>query len=93
MLSDEDYLRVGNKIDSLRNSRNLPSRIEEKEISDKGLIEQIGPVIYQTVPESADELMKRFERSFEDILINQSNQMQGFFRLIYIIYFRQHIFN
>lgn len=62
MLSDEDYLRVGNKIDSLRNSRNLPSRIEEKEISAKGLIEQIGPVVYQTVPENADKLMKKIRK-------------------------------
>lgn len=33
LLSDEDYLQVGNKIDTLRNSRSLPSRVEEKEIS------------------------------------------------------------
>ena len=31
-------------------------------ISAKGLIEQIGPVIYQTVPESADELMKKIRK-------------------------------
>lgn len=31
--NDSDYVRVGSKIDALRNSRNLPSRIHEQEIS------------------------------------------------------------
>ncbi|MBU3875382.1 BglG family transcription antiterminator [Faecalicatena sp. AGMB00832] len=62
LLSDEDYIRVGNKIDALRNSRNLPSRIENKEITAKGLIEKIAPVIYNTVPENADGLMKKLKK-------------------------------
>ena len=30
--NDSDYVRVGNKIDALRNSRSLPSRIQEQEL-------------------------------------------------------------
>lgn len=39
LLSDEDYIRVGNKIDVLRSSRNLPGRIEENEVTAKGIFE------------------------------------------------------
>lgn len=56
--NDKDYMRVGNKIDTLRNSRNLPSRIEEKEISAKGMIEKICPAVYNMIPEQAPTVMK-----------------------------------
>ena len=63
LLSDEDYIRVGNKIDTLRNSRHLPSRIEEKEISAKGLIEAITPVVYEMVPQDAEKLLKKLKKT------------------------------
>ena len=62
LLSDEDYIRVGNKIDALRNSRNLPSRVETNEVSAKGMIEAISPVIHREVPEKAEELMKKLRK-------------------------------
>lgn len=62
MLNDEDYIRVGNKIDTLRNSRHLPSRMEEKELTAKGLMEQIAPVIQQYVPEEAAGLLKELRK-------------------------------
>ena len=62
LLSDEDYIRVGNKIDTLRNSRNLPSRVETKEISAKGMIDAISPVVYNEVPDQAEELMKKLRK-------------------------------
>lgn len=66
LLSDEDYLRVGNKIDALRNSRHLPSRIGEKEISAKGLLEKLTPVIYDLVPMEAPSLMKAIKKTVRD---------------------------
>lgn len=46
-LTDEDYIRVGNKIDALRDSRHLPSRIGEKDLTAKGLLEQLKPAIFR----------------------------------------------
>lgn len=62
LLCDEDYIRVGNKIDALRNSRHLPSRIGENEVTAKGVIERIAPIIYGEVPEQADVLMKKLRK-------------------------------
>lgn len=62
MLNDEDYIRVGNKIDTLRNSRNLPSRIETKEVTAKGMMEKIMPVIYEQVPEQANIIEKKLKK-------------------------------
>lgn len=62
MLNDEDYIRVGNKIDALRNSRHLPSRVEAKELTAKGLLEQLAPVIYRMVPEDATDVMKEIRK-------------------------------
>ena len=76
MLTDEDYLRVGNKIDTLRNSRNLPSYIDEKEISAKGLIEKICPILYQDVPDYAEELAKKIRKVIRDYF-NQSVEYQS----------------
>lgn len=66
LLSDEDYIRVGNKIDTLRNSRHLPSRIEEHELSAKGMIEKLYPIVYETVPEEAEVLMKKLRKAVRD---------------------------
>ena len=73
LLSDEDYLRVGNKIDALRNSRSLPSRVEEKEISAKGLIERLRPIVYEEIAdqEQAHALMKKIRREIRSYM-NQS---------------------
>ena len=64
--NDSDYVRVGNKIEALRNSRHLPSRIEEKAISAKGVIERIRPIVYEMAPEQAPNLMKRLRREIRD---------------------------
>ena len=68
LLSDEDYIHVGNKIDALRNSRNLPTRIQEKEISAKGLMEKISPIIWQYVLEQAPEMLKMLRRVVRDYM-------------------------
>ncbi|MDO4941806.1 MAG: BglG family transcription antiterminator [Lachnospiraceae bacterium] len=68
LLNDEDYIRVGNKIDALRNSRNLPSRIEEKEISAKGLMDKISPIVWQMAPEQAPGMLKMIRRVVRDYM-------------------------
>ena len=57
LFTDEDYIRVGKLVDSLRDSRNLPVREEKKQITAKGLISRLSPVIYERVPEQAEALM------------------------------------
>ena len=57
LFTDEDYVRVGNLVDSLRDSRNLPVREEKRQITAKGLLGRISPVIYERVPEQAENLM------------------------------------
>ena len=64
--SDSDYVRVGGKIDALRNSRHLPSRVEERAVSAKGVIERIRPVIYEEAPDIAPALMKKVRREIRD---------------------------
>ena len=49
MFNDDDYIRVGNRIESLRNSRNLSDGTETEELSAKGLIEKVTPVIYNMI--------------------------------------------
>lgn len=75
MLSDADYIRVGNKIDAVRTSRNLPSRIEIKEITAKGLLERISPIVYEQVPDQAQTLMKALRREVRDYF-NQSQEAE-----------------
>lgn len=66
LLSDEDYIRVGNKIDTLRNSRHLPSRVEEQELTAKGMIEKLSPIVYESVPDEADMLMKKIRKAVRE---------------------------
>lgn len=63
MLSDEDYVRVGNKIDTLRGSRNLPSRVEERAVCAKGLLKLLKPVIYENASKGTDELYAQVRRA------------------------------
>lgn len=71
LLNDEDYIRVGNKIDTLRDSRHLPSRIMDKEISAKGLLEKLTPIINNVGPELAPSLLKEIRKTVREYF-NQS---------------------
>ena len=51
--SDEDYIRVGSKIDTLKVSRNIPDD-EEDALTAKGLIDQLRPLVYGSFEEEAD---------------------------------------
>ena len=72
----KDYVRVGNKIDTLRNSRRLPSRVGEKEISAKGMIEKIRPAVYDMIPEQAPAVMKELRKIIRDYF-NQSIEAEA----------------
>ncbi len=58
--NDTDYIRVGNRIDALRNSRALRDRLEDDGISARGLIDKITPVIYDLIEpkEKANGVMR-----------------------------------
>jgi len=71
LLNDEDYIRVGNKIDTLRDSRHLPSRIMDKEISAKGLLEKLTPIVQDIDPELAPLLLKEMRKTVREYF-NQS---------------------
>ncbi|MDO4617774.1 MAG: BglG family transcription antiterminator [Lachnospiraceae bacterium] len=76
ILTDEDYIRVGSKIDALRNSRNLPSRTETEELSATGLIERLQPIVYDSLPdEEARVLMKQLKREIRRYF-NQSREAE-----------------
>ncbi|MDD3028264.1 MAG: PTS sugar transporter subunit IIA [Erysipelotrichaceae bacterium] len=62
LLNDEDYLRVGNKIDSLRNSRHLPSRIGDLESSPRGLLDKISPILKAMAPEKYDGMFHEIKK-------------------------------
>lgn len=58
LLKDEDYIRIGNMVDRLREDRVLPSR-EKKEKTAKELMEKIAPLIYDRVSGEAQELVRQ----------------------------------
>jgi len=62
LLSDEDYLRVGNKIDTLRSNRNLPTRIDDRQATPAGLMELIVPVVHEIAPEKEEPLVRSIRR-------------------------------
>ena len=70
-INDEDYVRLGNKIEALRSSRKLSNRVEEQSVSAHGMIEVIRPIVYQQVPEQASALMKQLRRAIRGYM-NQS---------------------
>lgn len=58
--NDADYIRVGGRIDALRNSRNMKDIPVEDRISARGLIDEITPVIHSMIEpeEQAKKVMK-----------------------------------
>lgn len=60
-LDDTDYLKVGHLIDDLRSRKNLPPRLEKKEITAKGLLNRLKPVIRQYKEQDVELLLKNVE--------------------------------
>lgn len=58
-LDDTDYLRVGHLIDDIRSRKKLPPRLEKREITAKGLLKRMKPVIRESGKMDADELWDR----------------------------------
>lgn len=63
-LTDEDYLRIGAKIDALRNSRHLPERQEEYEVTADGVLRIAEGIIYKKVSDEklARDVMQEMDR-------------------------------
>lgn len=76
MLTDEDYVRLGNKIDALRNSRNLPSRVEQRSVSTRDIMERVSPLIEEIAPEKADELERAIRREIRRALNDVSDELE-----------------
>lgn len=80
--NDTDFIRVGNRIDALRSSRNLPPALEEEGLSARGLIEKVRPVVYGAFPEERAEqekakaLMKELRAVIRDYF-KQSTEGEG----------------
>ena len=58
--NDTDYIRVGNRVETLRNSKNLLDGTEEEHLNARGLIDKIDPIVYEMVTphEQAKIVMK-----------------------------------
>lgn len=72
VFNDADYIRVGNRIDSLRNSRNLSDGTEEETLSAKGLIDKITPVIYHMV--QPEQMAKTVMKELRGVIRNYFKQ-------------------
>lgn len=77
--NDADYIRVGSKIDALRNCRNLPiGGIEEDGLSARGLIEELSPVVFDMIGEKQKakcfmkEISAVIRRYFKQTLENEA---------------------
>ncbi|WP_077613061.1 BglG family transcription antiterminator [Clostridium sp. Marseille-P2415] len=68
LLNDEDYIRVGSKIDTIRNSRHLPIRKEKKEITVNGIIKTVKPVIHKYLSEAGKPCMEEIKLCLENYL-------------------------
>jgi len=79
ILNDEDYIRVGNIVDTLRNSRNLPSRIEDKEVTAKGLIDELQPLIKELIPEKAGFVTDAINSRIKDYFSKNQDQKDEIF--------------
>lgn len=68
VFNDADYIRVGNRIDALRNNRNIPSEMEEDGLSAKGLIERVKPLVYSTFEKEneAEDFMRKLRGIIRD---------------------------
>lgn len=77
--NDADYIRVGNRIDALRNSRNIPDGTEDDKLNAAELIEEITPVINELVEPKDQarvvmkELRKVVRNYFKQSVENDAN--------------------
>ena len=74
-LNDEDYLRVGNKIDAIRSSRHLSGIEDERELTASRVLEQIRPVITSRLDEkTAGEIIRDIRGILRNLFREQVGQ-------------------
>lgn len=66
LFSDEDYVRVGSKIDEIRNKRNIPPRIEKKEITAKGVLNKLKSVFIEYEGQLPPGLQEKVTNAIND---------------------------
>lgn len=76
LLSDEDFIRVGSKVEALRGSRNLPSRIGEETLTSKGLMDKLHPILERYGGAHAQELEKQVRKKVREYF-NQSAEAEA----------------
>lgn len=76
LLSDEDFIRVGSKVEALRHSKNLPSRVGDEALSAKGLMDAIGPILERFGGDRAQELTRQVRRKVREYF-NQSAEAEA----------------
>lgn len=81
LLNDEDYIRVGAKIDSIRKSMKLPVREEPKEITARAIVGKLKNIIYEKVSDNPDEVMDLIKREVYGYfkLANNENEDDMFY--------------
>ncbi|MGI6499452.1 MAG: BglG family transcription antiterminator [Anaerostipes sp.] len=70
--NDADYIRVGNRIDALRNNRNHSTNVDEEGLSAKRLIDEIRPLVYDTI--ESEEKAKDFEKEIAKVIRHHFKQ-------------------
>lgn len=80
--NDADYIRVGNRIDALRNSRNIPDGTEDDKLNASELLEEITPVINELVEpkDQARVVMKELRK----VVRNYFKQSVEMMRISYL---------
>lgn len=77
--NDTDYIRVGNRVEALRNSKNLLDGTEEEHLNAKGLIDRIDPIVCEMVtPQEQAKIVMRelrgvIRRYFKQSVENDAN--------------------
>lgn len=59
LLDDEDYIRIGNLVDRLREDKKLPRRKENRKRTAKELMKKLAPLVYDKAGEQARELLEQ----------------------------------
>lgn len=81
LFNDEDYIRVGSKIDSLRRNMKLPVREDKKEVTARSIVGKLRNVIYDNVKENANEVMDLIKKEVYSYfkIVNNENDVDVFY--------------
>ncbi|MDQ0205084.1 BglG family transcription antiterminator [Pectinatus haikarae] len=65
IITDEDYVRIGNQINKINISELKTSTFDGKQLSIQGIMEVIEPVLYETVPHEVSTIMKKIRKAIK----------------------------